>query len=104
MKNKKRNKLLILLLVLLGVTIGYASLATTLKINGTTNINKNTWSVYWANLGNYAGVTPEEGDEPTIGPDAQNVPNSLIEFAVTLDQPGDFYEFQVDAVNVGSMD
>ena len=48
MNNKKRNKKLFLMLILvLAVSIGYVAIATTLKINGTTTVKGARWNVYW---------------------------------------------------------
>lgn len=101
MRNKKKDTLFILLLVLMAVTIGYAAISTTLKINGTTGIGKNTWNIYWDNIDNEQGVTPDE--ETTIVA-SNGVPKSLVTWSVTFDKPGDYYEFTVDAVNDGTMD
>lgn len=103
MKNrKKKNTIMFLLLLVLGITVGYAALATTLKINGTTKVNKNTWSVYW----NSVSVTQgSKGDTiPSIGNDATNGVNTKVTWTVDFDTPGDFYEFTVNAVNAGSLD
>ena len=102
MKNKKTRKYLWLIILFLAVSIGYAALATTLKINGTTKINKNLWSVYWANIDNEDGVTPTSG--PTIGNDTVNGTNTKVTYTVDLNTPGDYYEFTVDAVNAGTLD
>jgi len=102
MKNKKTRKYLWLIILLLAVSIGYAALATTLKINGTTKINKNLWSVYWDNIDNEDGVTPTSG--PTIGNDTVNGTNTKVTYTVDLNTPGDYYEFTVDAVNAGTLD
>ncbi len=102
MKNRKRNRLFLLLILLLGVTVGFALLSTTLKINGNASIAKNTWSVYWANVGNQTGVTPTTA--PGITSEDEEHQNNILSFGVTLDKPGDFYEFQVDAVNDGTID
>ena len=53
MKNKKKYKLLILVLLILSITIGYAALQSTLSINGTSTINNATWDVHWDNLQSY---------------------------------------------------
>ena len=100
MKKKKVN-IFLLSLVLLGVTVGFAALSTTLKVSGTTNIGKNTWNIYWDNVANQSGVTTTT---PVISNDATNGPNTVVTWTVTLDQPGDFYEFTVDAVNAGTLD
>ena len=102
MNKKKKNKILLLLILLLGITVGFAALATTLKINGNAGIAKNTWSVYWANVGNQTGVTPSTA--PGITSEDEEHQNNILSFGVTLDKPGDFYEFQVDAVNDGTID
>ena len=46
MKNRKKNRILLLLILLLAVTIGFALLSTTLKINGISGIKKNTWDIH----------------------------------------------------------
>ena len=102
MKNKKSNKTTLLILLLLGISIGYAALSTTLKINGTTTIAKNTWDIYWDHIDNQSGVTPTT--VPVIGDDNENGVNTVVTWGVTLDKPGDYFEFTVDAVNAGSID
>ena len=101
MKNKKKNRILLLFLVLLVISIGYAALSANLKINGTTRINKNTWNIYWDNIHNESGVTATLSE--IVSEDANNQ-NNIVNFTVILDKPGDFYEFEVDAVNAGTLD
>jgi len=103
MKNRKRkNTIMVLLILVLGITIGFAALATTLKINGTASITKQTWSVYWGE------PTVKEGSvsttAPTRGADSGDPANTKLTWNVTLNMPGDFYEFEVDAVNAGTID
>lgn len=100
-QRKKKNRVLLLIILLLAVTVGYAALSTQLKINGTANIKKNIWSVYWDSVGNI-----QKSDTVTVE-EAANVDEDdkeQVNFSVILNQPGDFYEFQVDAVNAGSLD
>ena len=99
MKNRKRNKLFILVIILLGITIGYAALTSTLKINGSTAVTKNTWNIYWDNIANQDGVTPTTSQ---IVSENANHPNNIVNFEVAFDKPGDYYEFTVDAVNAGT--
>ena len=101
MRNKKKNQISVLLLILLGISIGFAALATTLKINGSTTITKNTWNIYWDNIDNQDGVTPTTSE--IVDEDATHK-NNIVNFAVTFDKPGDYYEFTVDAVNAGTLD
>ena len=102
MNRKKKNKVFLLLILLLGITIGFALLSTTLKINGNAKITKNTWGVYWSSVGDEDGVVPTI--VPNITSEDENHPNNIVSFGLTLDKPGDFYEFQVDAVNDGTID
>ncbi len=101
MRKNKKSKYLLLLILLLGISVGYALLSTTLKINGTSTITKNTWSIYWDSVGNI-----EKTDTATVTTAAaiDATDNTQVNFGVTLNLPGDYYEFQVDAVNNGTVD
>ena len=48
--DKKNKTTYLLILLLLGITLGYAYLNTTLNINGTTNITSASWNIYWDNI------------------------------------------------------
>ena len=48
--NKKRYVLVMMLFLLVGISIGYAALATTLNINGNTTIEKASWDIHFENL------------------------------------------------------
>ena len=103
MKNRKRKDYLgMLLLLVVGLSVGYALLRTNLTINGTSKIKGNTWDIHFENL----NVT--EGSVELSTEDSAAVINTTtktdITYTVTLNQPGDFYEFTVDAVNAGSID
>lgn len=101
-KNKKNKTLLTVLILLLAITIGYAAIATTLKINGSADVKSARWNVYWDE--NSIAVT--EGSVATTQGNEARVTDSgktQIEYSVELSEPGDFYEFTVDAVNEGSL-
>ncbi len=104
MKNKKRNRIMLLLILLLGISIGFAALATTLKINGNAGITKNTWSVYW----DEESIAVTQGSKGDTIPDVVNGEdgsiNTKVNWNVNLEVPGDFYEFTIDAVNAGTID
>ena len=89
-------------MLLLGLSIGFAMLSTVLKINGNTLISKNTWKVYW----DEDSINVTEGSKisstPTVGDDTEE--DTLLSWSVSLDLPGDFYEFTIDAVNGGTLD
>lgn len=96
-KRKKQRTLIMLLILLMTVTLGYALVSTTLKINGTAGIQKNTWDIHWENVqpNQESTVTTET---PVISDNATKV-----SYTVDLELPGDYYEFTVDAKNDGSI-
>lgn len=98
-KNKKNYILVVLLLLVVTITVGYAALSTTLNINGTSTIGKQSWDVHFANLSVTSGsVTATEAATITAGKTTE------ITYEVTLAKPGDFYEFTVDVTNAGTID
>ena len=100
MKNRKKgSKVLVLVILLLAVSLGYAFLSTTLKINGFSHITKGIWDIHWDNVANESGVTP------TVAAYIKdNTKKQVVEYEVFLAKPGDYYEFTVDAVNEGTYD
>ena len=103
-RNKKRNRIYLLVLLLLGITVGFAALATTLKINGNASITKNNWSVYW-DEDSIAVTQGSKGDTtPTVENGEDGSVNTKVNWNVNLEVPGDFYEFTIDAANAGTID
>lgn len=100
-QRKKMNIALILLLIVLFLGLGYAYLTTTLSINGITDVNSNSWNVYWDNAQVLSSSITEEQvlAAPTI-----DTNKTTVSFHLNLKQPGDYYEFTVDAVNSGTID
>lgn len=101
MNNKKRFRI-ILVLLLLGITLGYAVLGANLTINGNSKLSSSTWDIHFNNVvpksGSVAIGTGDQGAVITQGDTTE------VTYAVTLSKPGDFYEFEVDAVNAGTVD
>ena len=102
MKRRKNNKLILLLVLLLAISIGFALLSTVLKVDGIANILKPTWSIYWTNPQVTQGSVSQT--LPTIGEDEGDPENTKVSWTVTLASPKDYYEFTIDAVNDGSLD
>ena len=96
--NKKTKKIVMLIvLLMLLVGIGYASLKLQLTINGTTTIKNNNFSIKFANIVAKEGsVTPTTA--ATIGSD-----NVSVSFDVVLSNPGEYYGFNLDVVNAGAL-
>ena len=97
-RNKKQNMYLILGIMILAVTLGYAALAATLKINGTLDVAKTSWDVHFENV----SITPKSVTA-TTEPTSDNTTTTEMEYTVDFTKPGDFYEFTVDMVNKGTI-
>ena len=96
-RNNKNYLLLTFLLVLLLIGIGYAYLTSNLSITGATSVSSNTWDIHFANL------SINENSVAATTPASIDGNNTSISYAITLDKPGDFYEFTVDIVNTGTL-
>ncbi|MBQ6497719.1 MAG: hypothetical protein IJI58_03285 [Bacilli bacterium] len=95
---KKMDIMYLLVFVLLSsIGTGYAYIRSNLNINGTANVTAANWDVHFENLnvttGSVTATTPADITDDTT-----------VEFAATLEEPNDFYEFTVDVVNEGTMD
>ena len=104
MKNNKRKKkkvlsVLVLLLLILGVSIGYAVLSQALTINGTSSIGGSTWNVHFENV-----KVTDGSVAASVAPTTSGTTTTSLTYTVSLQQPGDFYEFTVDVKNGGSID
>lgn len=96
---RKNNKNLIVVLLLCLITIGFATLTTTLSINGTTRIKGNTWDIHFENV-RFADSNNVDADLPVIN----SSDPTKVDFDVTLSKPGDVFSFYVDIKNAGSID
>ena len=102
MKRRKKNLIPILVLLLLGISLGYALLSQDLTISGTSKVKGNTWDIHFDNVVvNSNSVALSTGDSAAA---INQNDDTLVEYTVTLNLPGDFYEFTVDAVNAGTVD
>ena len=96
-RKKIRNKNYIFLLILC-MGIGFALLSTQIQINGMTTLIGSTWDVYLSNV-QVIGENAQVITPPTIDEN-----KTKLAFEIKLNQPGDFYEFTVNAVNNGTVD
>lgn len=95
MNYKKKYGLLIIVTLLL-ISVGYALINTTLKLNGSSKIKKARWNIYFDKVEHESGVTSTEtkiDDKKTT-----------VSFDIDLEKPGDYYQFNVDTVNDGTID
>ncbi len=100
--NRKKRLLAILVLVILVLGLGYALLSQDLTINGITKVKGNNWDIHFDNVVvNSSSVVLADNDSAAT---IDFNDDTLVNYTVTLNQPGDFYEFTVDAVNAGTVD
>ena len=97
-KYKYINYYLLIFIVLVCTSLGYAILNKSLIIIGNTEVKKNVWDIRFDN------VQIRNGSVYTDN--APSIDNSAftVSFGVNLDLPGDFYEFSVDVKNAGTID
>lgn len=98
-KLKKYLSVLVLVLLLLGVTVGYAALNQGLNITGTSKITNASWDVHFANVQVATGSV-----QAVEAPTAPASGATSMTYEVNLSTPGDFYEFSFDVENSGSVD
>ena len=95
--NRKRIFLcLFLFLILLGLSFGYALINSNLSIDGIANIKDAKWNIYFDEF------TPLSGS--VIPRKDVIIDNTTITFNAKLENPSDFYGFEVDVVNGGTID
>lgn len=98
-ENRKKTIRIVVLILILLIGIGYAALKTTLKVDGTVNIDKATWDVHFENV----NIT-EGSVTANPAPTTNNVDTTEMTYTINFTQPGDFFEFTVDIVNKGTID
>ena len=97
-KKIRRKILAIAMIALLLISVGYAALETNLRINGTANIAATSWNVYFTNI-----QTTNGSVTPSVAPSVSGTNTTSLNYTITLEEPGDFYEFTVDVVNGGTI-
>ena len=97
MKSERKEKISILFLLIAVVimTVGFASYAGFLNIDGTVTVKSSKWSI---------GYDADSYKESTgsVGANPKNITSDTYTFAVELSKPGDFYEATVDVKNAGT--
>ena len=95
--SKRRFLYLTIIFLLLFIGVGYSYLSSSLAINGHTELVANTWNIHFENL------RVSDGSSTASVPAAINSNQTIINYSVTLNNVGDYYEFSVDVVNSGSL-
>ena len=94
-KKKKKYSLLIIIMLLF-ISVGYALINTTLKLTGTGSIKQSRWNIYFDKVEHESGVTSTETKIDSK--------KTTVSFDIDLEKPGDYYQFNVDTVNDGTID
>lgn len=100
MKRRSKRKLnfVIIIIVIISFTIGYAVMNRELTITGNSEVKSNSWDIHFEN------VVVKEGSVTATKVPTIDTEKDGIDFSVSLNLPGDYYSFTVDVVNNGSMD
>ena len=85
-------------LLIICLTVGYAAINSKLNINGNTDINSNKWEIYFDNV--------VENNDSIQAIKTATIENdkTKVNFDIRLEEPGQYYEFNVDVVNKGTID
>ena len=94
-KLKLNNKVIAVLAIFLAV--GFAYITSAINISGVFTLFKSTWDIHFDN------VQVTEGSVSATDPSFDSSTPELT-LAVQFTDPGDFYEFTIDAVNNGDID
>lgn len=88
----------VLAAALLVMAVGYAAVFNqTLTINGTATAKAAKWDIHFDDS-TYSETTG------SVAATSTNIGTTSMSYNVTLEKPGDFYEFTIDVVNAGTFD
>ena len=104
---KKRRIFYVALVAVLGLTVAFSALSTTLTINGQAKVNKSSWDVHFDNLELVEEKGHGEGNTVGKGTTDAKIEESGIEINnlnAELSEPNDSVTYTVDIVNEGEID
>lgn len=100
MENKKNTQLVVIValsIAILFMSVGFATYASQLTINGTARVGSTKWSVH------YVDTTYAESTGSQVAT-SKTINETSVTYGVTLNAPGEFYEFSIDVINDGNFD
>ena len=95
-KKDKKVLVIIVLLILLGIAVGYAALSQTLTIEGTARISSE-WNVL------FKSITLSDSSGATQAEASPSKTDTKVTFDVTLEKPGSYAEYVIEVENAGSI-
>ena len=103
-QTKRQTGIIVLLaIVVLLMTIGFAAYQSNLKINWTVTVSPTSWDVHYIPDDITEATGSVAATSATIGADSGAPDNTKFTFSVTLPAPGSFYEATINAKNFGTI-
>lgn len=97
--NKMMFTIIILLVLVLGLSVGFALLSENLTINGIGKVKSSNWNIYFKNIdGPIVKGTAVEITRPEV------TMTSIGDYSVELRTPGDSIKYRIDLLNEGDFD
>lgn len=91
--------ILLLVVIVLVMSVGFASFSENLDIKGTTKVTGSSW-----NVGFDDSSYEESSGSVTVDANSRTLTGTSMTYELSLSKPGDFYEFTIDVVNNGTFD
>lgn len=95
--NMQSIAIVVLTVAVLVMTVGFALYTRDLSINGTANIGAAAWDIHFKS----DTYTTSQG---SLTETSKDIGTTTMSYNVTLNKPGDFYEFTIDVENTGDFD
>ena len=96
-KNAQTLIIAVLAVAVLVMSVGFAAYSQNLTINGTATVKSASWNIHFNN----SQYTETTG---SVQATSHSITDTTMTYTVTLNEPGDFYEFTINVVNDGTID
>ena len=100
-RNIKKYSIIALIVSIIGLTIAYAAVSVSLKINATVDINKSGINVVFEKI---SGTQPSKSDGVLLtidDPEVKQSGRTLDLGDITFNNSGDYYQYSINVVNKG---
>ena len=98
-KNTRYYKKLFFISILFVMVLGYALISSNLDIVGTLNLKHANWNIHWDSNSVEVAEGSISSELPIVNSDEDEV-----SYTINLSNPGDFFQFTLDALNDGDVD
>lgn len=90
--------IIVLSIAVIAMSIGFATYSTTLNINGTAKFTPAKWDIHFV-----SNSFTENANNTGVSNTTHTVTDDTVTYAVTLDEPGSTYSFDVQVKNFGTI-